>query len=309
MSFFMTNYPDTADTEQPLMTGPYLLKRVKKVRIGTRNRSKGEYASRHTSVFRGRGIEYSDLREYVPGDDIRSIDWNVTARLNRPYVKEYAEERDQTYYFAVDFSGSGSFGSEHAKTDIFREIAASLMVAASEENERIGLCIFTDRVERFFRAKKGKRQLLHLIDVLASHQPASKGTDLNPLIRFFSSAVKKHASLIIISDFDCPPFGTSLSILGNRHAVSAIRVTDPHENELPDVGLAALEDAETGEQVIVDTSDPEFREQYANLSKSSEKEVVSTVRGRGAKYISLSSMDRYDLPLTRFFSGHGSGRR
>lgn len=307
MSFFMANRWEPADEEQPVMTGPGLIQRVKKVRIGTHGKSKGDYASRHTSVFRGCGIEYSDLREYVPGDDIRSIDWNVTARLDRPYVKEYAEERDQTYYFAVDFSGSGSFGSACAKTDMFREIAASLMVAASDENERIGLCIFTDRVERFFRARKGKRQLLHLIDVLASHRAASKGTDLNPLIRFFASAVKKHSSLVIISDFDCPPFGISLSVLGNRHAVSAIRVTDRHENELPDVGLAALEDAETGEQVIVDTSDPDFREQYASLLESGEKDILSTIRGRGARYISLSSGDRYDNSLTHFFAG--SGRR
>jgi uncharacterized protein (DUF58 family) len=285
-----------------------LLRRAKKVRIGTRGRVHGLYSASHRSLFRGCGVEYADLREYVPGDDVRSIEWNVTARLNHPYVKEYLEDREQTFYVAVDLSGSGSFGSDAPKVDMNREIAASIIIAAQMDHERIGLCLFTDRIERFIPAGKGKRHMFSLLELLASYRPVSKKTDLNPVIAYFSRVVKKHCSLIILSDFECDPCSRGFSIIRRRHEVTAIRVCDPGESEIPGIGMVLLEDPETGDQVCVNTSDPVFHERYATIIRSREQELSSALKKCGTGYVGISSADPYGEAIGRLFSAKRRGR-
>jgi uncharacterized protein (DUF58 family) len=284
-----------------------LLRRAKKVRIGTRGRVHGLYSASHRSLFRGCGVEYADLREYVPGDDVRAIEWNVTARLNHPYVKEYLEDREQTFYVAVDLSGSGSFGADAPKVDMNREIAASIIIAAQRDHERIGLCLFTDRIERFIPAGKGKRHMFSLLEILASYRPVSKKTDMNPVIAYFSRVVKKHCSLIILSDFECDPCSHGFSIIRHRHEVTAIRITDPRESEIPGIGMIVLEDPETGAQVSVNTSDPVFRERYDGIIGKQEKELSSGLKKCGTRYIGISSADPYGEALGRLFLGNRRG--
>jgi uncharacterized protein (DUF58 family) len=280
-----------------------LLRLAKKVRIGTRGRNHGLYSASHRSLFRGCGIEYADLREYVPGDDIRAIEWNVTARLDRPYVKEYLEDREQTFYVAVDLSGSGSFGLNAPKVDMNREIAASLIIAAHRDHERIGLCLFTDRIERFIPAGKSRRHMLSLLELLASYRPVSEKTDLNPVMAYFSRVVKKHCSLIILSDFECSPCFQGFSIIRHRHEVTAIRITDPREVEFPGIGMIVLEDPESGDQVTVNTTDPVFRRRYEDIIRKQETGLSSGLKRCGTGYTGISSEEPYSGALARLFSG------
>lgn len=286
-----------------------LIRQIKRIDITTKQVVQGLRAGYHHSVFRGQGIEFAEIREYVPGDDIRAIDWKVTARLSRPFIKQFAEEREQTFYVVLDVSGSGGFGSSVTRQRRAIEIAASLIFAAVENNDRIGLCLVSDQVEKFVRAKGGRRHAVRLLNIILDNKPCSRRTDLAAALRFLCHVLKRRSSVILISDFDSPPFFRDLAILRRRHEVIAIRLTDPVEENLPDVGLLALEDLESGEQVLVDTSDEEFRERYRRLVAGSEEELDHELMQSGTAFISVLTTEPYDVPLKQLFGGVPGRRR
>ncbi|MBP2132783.1 uncharacterized protein (DUF58 family) [Methanomicrobium sp. W14] len=285
-----------------------LIKKIGRVDISTRALVEGLQSGYYISVFKGHGIEFTDIREYVPGDDVRAIDWNVTARQNRPFVREFIEERDQTFYFVLDYSGSGFFGSDNSKFEKMLEIAASLMFAAVRSNDRIGLCIFTDKVERFVPAKKGRTHVISLINEMIVHKPADTGTDVSAAFEYLSRRVSKRSSFVVISDFMSPDFEKSLKILKSRHhEVIAVKISDIRETELLDVGLVEFEDPETGEQILIDTSDAQLRENYTRLCRQADESVVSKLRKGRAGVISIDNTESFVKPLNIFFNGKIKG--
>lgn len=280
-----------------------LIRQLKKIDLATGILVEGLQSGPHHSVFKGQGIEFSEIREYVPGDDVRSIDWKVTARYSRPFIKEFTEERDQTFYFVVDISGSSGFGSDTTKQRKILEVTASLAFAAIKNNDRIGLVLFSDRVEKFIPAKRGRKHLANLFNVMIDHKAASQKTDLAAAARFLAGALSRRCSIVILSDFASPDFFLPLRILRRRHEVLAIRVADPRELDLPDVGLIELEDPETGEQVLVDTSDPVFRERYSELVTEADRRLHADFAKNRIPEAALLTDEPYDIPLKRFFGG------
>lgn len=235
---------------------------LERARIRILQQGTGLAAGVHRSSFKGHGVEFSDLREYVPGDDLRAIDWKVTARLDLPFVRLLAEERDVTVCFAIDLSGSTSWGTDRSKADTARRIAGSLAVSAARYNDAVGLLLFSDRVEKYIPPRKGRRHLLEVLNALFDHPVASPRTDIVPAIRYLAGALRRQSSIVLVSDFIAPPFIRELSVLSRRHQVFAVRVADRKEEEIPDIGCAIFEDGESGEQLLVDTSDTGFRERY-----------------------------------------------
>ena len=285
-----------------------LIRQIKKIELATGILVEGLQSGLHHSVFRGQGIEFAEIREYVPGDDIRSIDWKVTARYNHPFIKEYTEERDQTFYFMVDISGSGTFGSETTKQKKILELVASLGFAALKNNDRIGLCLFSDKVEKFIPAHRGRKHLVGILNTMIDHKPASDRTDLGSAAKFLSRVLSRRSSVIILSDFISPSFMLPLRILRRRHEVIALRISDERERDLPDVGYIELEDPETGEQVLVDTSDEEFRERYRALVDEAETTLHHDLAKHHIHELALTTDEPYEIPVKQFFTGI-SGRR
>lgn len=278
-----------------------IIRQVKTIEITTKHLVDGLIAGNYHSVFKGNGIEFSEIREYRPGDDIRSIDWNVTARFNHPYVKEFIEERDLHIYFAFDMSASGNFGSNIAKQRKAIELTATLMFSALRNNDNVGLFLFTDNVETFFPARKGRKHVLKLISRLVSYEPASKSTDIEQSLAFISNVVKKRSILFIISDFLSTDFVRPLKILKNKHDVIAIRITDVREKSIPDIGLIELEDEETGEQILVDTSDKEFRDNYSRIMMEEEVRLNNIFKKYRIDVIDIITDESYEKPLNKFF--------
>ncbi|MCD4844554.1 MAG: DUF58 domain-containing protein [Methanosarcinales archaeon] len=278
-----------------------VIKQVKKIEITTKYLVDGLIAGNYHSVFKGSGIEFSQIREYQPGDDIRSIDWNVTARFNHPYVKEFIEERDLRVYFAFDMSGSGNFGNKIVKRTKAIELTASLMFSALRNNDNVGLFLFTDHIETFIPARKGRKHVLKLISSLVSHEPTSKQTDLKKALIFISNVMKKRSLLFIISDFYSDDFLEPLKILKNRHDIVAVKITDTREKILPDVGLIELEDEETQEQILIDTSDKEFRDNFAKIMQKEEERLRNLFRKYHIDIIEVVTDEPYEQPLKKFF--------
>jgi uncharacterized protein (DUF58 family) len=278
-----------------------ILKKVKKVEIKTKKLVDGLLQGAYHSIFKGRGIEFSEVREYIPGDDIRTIDWNVTSRMNKPYVKEFIEERDLTVYILFDVSGSNEFGSVKSKKEAAIELGASLMFAALKNDDKIGLCLFTKHVEKFIKAKKGKKHVLKLIRDLVNFNPEFKTTDINETLKFISKIVKKRSIIFIISDFFSDDFSKPLSIMKNRHDVIAINLNDIREQEIPDVGYIELEDEETGEQVLVNTSDKSFRENYMELINKKNNDLRVLLSKLKIDMVQIKSDEPFEIPLTKFF--------
>ena len=229
------------------MTSEELLQKVRKIEIKTRSLSRNIFAGEYHSQFKGRGMSFSEVREYQPGDDVRSIDWNVTARLNKPYIKVYEEERELTVMLLVDVSSSLHFGSAGTmKRDMVTEIAATLAFAAIQNNDKIGVIFFSDRIEKYIPPQKGKKHVLAIISEMLQFQPVQRGTDIGKAIQYISNAQKKRCTTFVISDFfDAKPYLQPLQIANSKHDVVAIQVYDPREQELPDVGLLKVRDAET----------------------------------------------------------------
>ena len=278
-----------------------MIKRVRKIEIKTRGLVEGFVSGEYHSVFKGRGIEFSEVREYIPGDDIRAIDWNVTARFNAPFVKEFIEERDLTLFIVFDVSSSNEFGFERNKKDCGYDIAASLMFAALRNNDRVGLCLFTSEVELFIPPGKGKKHILKLLRELIYHEPKNKNTDIQTALSYLNNIIKKRSIVFIISDFLSPDFEFPLKQLKNKHDVILVDIADMRENHIPDIGYAFLEDHETGDQMLVDTSDPEFKKRYTALVKDKRDDFLARMKRIKVDIIQINTSEPFYIPLQRFF--------
>ena len=278
-----------------------ILKQVRKIEIVTKNLVDGIIAGNYHSIFKGQGIEFSEIRDYRAGDDIRAIDWKVTARFNHPFIKEFIEERDLNVYFVFDYSASNSFGNLVEKRRKAIELTATLMFSAARNNDNVGLFVFTDDIEKFIPPRKGRRHVLKLISLLVSCHPKSKKTNVERALSYVSNIIKKRSVVFILSDFYNQDFARSLRVLKKKNDVIAIRINDTREAEIPDVGLIQLEDEETGEQLLVDTSDENFRKNYAMLMSEEERRLNYVFRKNKVDTISINTDMPYELPLKKFF--------
>lgn len=280
-----------------------LLKRVRKIEIKTRGLSKNIFAGEYHSAFKGRGMTFSEVREYQYGDDIRNIDWNVTARHNRPYVKIYEEERELTVMLMIDVSASRNFGTiSKLKKNQITEIAAVLAFSAIQNNDKIGVIFFSDKIEKFIPPKKGRTHILHIIRELIDFYPEDKQTDIEQALEYMTNSIKKRCTCFVISDFiDEHDFAHALAIANRKHDVVALRVYDPRENQLPPVGMMYLRDAETGEQMWVDTSDKKLREAYEKYAFVREKELDAIFKRSGVDVANIRSDEDYVRALITLF--------
>jgi len=277
-------------------------KKIKKLEIKTRYLVDGIITGNYDSVFKGQGIEFSEIRDYRIGDDIRAIDWKVTARFNHPYIKEFIEERDLQVYFVIDVSGSGNFGSNISKKEKSLEVIASLMFAALRNNDGIGVFLVSEGIEKFIPAKKGRRHVLQLLNIVSNYNPKSLKTNLQNCLKFVSKTIKRKSIVFIVSDFnDETKFFKPLKILRRNHDVIALKIIDPREQQLPDVGLIELEDQETGEQILVDTSDEQFRESYSNLISIKNSQFFSEMKRHKVDAISLTTEEDFAVPIRKLF--------
>jgi uncharacterized protein (DUF58 family) len=279
-----------------------LLKKVRRIEIKTRGLTRHIFAGEYHSAFKGRGIAFSEVREYQYGDDIRSIDWNVTARFNHPWVKVYEEERELTVMLLIDVSGSGNFGSTHSfKRDIMTEVAAVLSFSAIYNNDKIGVIFFTDIVEKFIPPQKGRKHILRIIRELLDFKPQNNTTNLAEPLRYLTNAIKKRCTAFIISDFLAPEFEEALKIAANKHDVVALKVSDPLEKVLPDVGLLKVIDSESGAEKWIDTSSKELRKSYAERWNSHIVSIGNSFKKCGVDFTELSTREDYVKPLIKLF--------
>ena len=278
-----------------------LLKRVKDLEIKTKGFVEGIASGSYKSKIRGRGIEFSQVREYVFGDDTRNIDWNVTARYNKLFVKEFVEERDLFVYVIYDNSASNDFGYKKSKKDFGLEIAASLIFSAMKNNDNIGLGIFTDKLEVFVPAKKGKRHSLQLIRELLINKPKSKKTDIQTSLTNFHKIIKQRSTIFIISDFISESFTKPLKYLKNKHDVILVKLSDTTEKKFPEIGYALVEDSETGEQIIVNTSDKDFQMQYKQFIIENDENLKRESQKLNIDMIEVTSDKPFDKVFNSFF--------
>ena len=279
-----------------------ILKKVKRIEITTRGLVKDVFSGEYHSVFKGRGMEFSEVREYQMGDDIRSIDWNVTARMGHPYIKVFEEERELTVMLLVDVSSSGSFGTvQRMKGEIATEICALLAFSAIKNNDKVGLIIFTDSIEKFVPPKKGKTHVLRVLRELLYHKPQGTKTNISEALEYLTRITKRRSVVFLVSDFLDEGYEKALQIVNKRHDIVAITITDPRELELPDVGFIELEDAETGEIVSVDTSYSNVRSVF---SQKTSQEIINRTKlfkSINVDHIDIKTHESYVDPLIRFF--------
>ncbi|HON19446.1 MAG TPA: DUF58 domain-containing protein [Salinivirgaceae bacterium] len=279
-----------------------ILKKIRKIEIRTRGLSRHIFAGRYHSAFKGKGMMFSEVREYQYGDPIRDIDWNVTARFNHPYVKVFEEERELTVMILADVSGSQNFGSFAAmKRDIVTEIAALLSFSAIQNNDKVGVIFFSDRVEKFIPPKKGRTHILRIISELLTFQPQGRGTNIAKVLEYFSGAVKKRSTAFLISDFNDKGYEQSMMIANNKHDLVAIKVVDNVERKLPDVGLIRMLDAETGKEFWLDTSIKRNQNLYEQWRNENEQYFNSAVRRSGVDNVEVQTDRDYVQPLVNLF--------
>jgi uncharacterized protein (DUF58 family) len=279
-----------------------LLKKVRKIEIKTRGLSKNIFAGEYHSAFKGRGMTFAEVREYQYGDDIRSIDWNVTARFGHPYVKIFEEERELTVMLLVDVSGSREFGTvSQMKKDIFTEVAATLAFSTIQNKDKIGVIFFSDQIEKFIPPKKGRKHVLFIIRELLDFKPHSNKTDIGGALRYFTNAIKKSSTAFIISDFIDDNFDKELIIANRKHDVVALQVYDIRETELPDVGLIKLKDAETGVRMWVNTSDKRLRTSYKHAWGESQLNLQRVFTKSGVDSVSMNTSEDYVKALMKLF--------
>lgn len=278
-----------------------IIKKVKKIEISTRRLVDGLLQGAYHSVFKGRGIEFSDVREYVYGDAIKTIDWNVTAKMDTPYVKEFVEERDLTAYIVYDASASGFFGYEKEKSETSKEIAASMVFAAQKNNDNVGLFIFTDKIEKYIPARKGRRHALKIISEMVRFTPKSKKTDLSLSIEKINKVVKKRSIFFIISDFDSPSFEKPFRILRKKHDVVPINIHDIRERDIPNVGFVELQDPESGETFMFDTSDRETVKKYVELVLEENKNIDEFFKKNRSEQINILSGEDFGIAIKGYF--------
>lgn len=279
-----------------------ILQQVRRIEISTRGLVNDVFSGEYHSVFKGRGMNFAEVREYQYGDDIRNIDWNVTARSGSPFVKVYDEERELTVMLVVDVSASGEFGTrERLKGELAVEICALLAFSAIKNNDKVGLLIFTDRIEKFVPPRKGRKHVLRVLRELLYHRPAGRGTDIAAAIDYLNHVQKRRAVTFLVSDFKDSGFERALSIAGRRHDLVAIRLGDPREWELPALGYLELEDPETSERVVVDTSDDDFRRRFGERVGRRRAELDRVLRRSKVDVIDVQTGHPYVQPLMRFF--------
>ena len=293
------------------MTSEELLQKVRKIEIKTHGLSRNIFAGEYHSQFKGRGMAFSEVREYQPGDDVRSIDWNVTARMNRPYIKVYEEERELTVMLLVDVSGSRNFGSvSQMKRDTMAEVAATLAFSTIENNDKVGVIFFSDQVEKFIPPKKGKSHVLHIIRELLSFEPQHTGTDINAALQFLTNAQKRRCTAFLISDligaYPQPlPKGKGVTdpvtIASRKHDLSAIQIYDRRDAEMPNVGLLKVRDPETGARVWVDTSLSSVRNAYAQAWRDQQAALETIYTKTGMNHISMRTDEDYVKKLMQLF--------
>lgn len=279
-----------------------ILKKIQRIEIFTNRLVNTVFAGEYESVFKGQGITFDEVREYQVGDEIRTIDWNVTARMGQAYIKKYVEERELVMMLVVDMSASTSFGSiAETKAEIAAEIAALLAFSAIKNNDKVGLICFTDTVEHFVPPRKGKRHVLRVVRDILHFQPKQSGTNIETALSFVDRVLKPHSVVFLISDFKDTGYEKQLRLSGKRHSLIAITLQDRREVELPDVGLIELEDAESGERVIVDTRSEEARRLYTELNQRADAERRQVFRASQVDSIHIRTDESYVKPLIRFF--------
>ncbi|MFC1709959.1 DUF58 domain-containing protein [Candidatus Omnitrophota bacterium] len=279
-----------------------VLKKIRRIQITTSRMVSDVFAGQYQSVFKGRGMEFDEVREYQPGDEIRSIDWNVTARTGQPYIKKFVEERELTVMLLLDASMSCRFGTtKQLKSQIAAELCSVLAFSAINNNDRVGLIIFTDKVEKFIPPRKGLRHVLRVVREALYFQPKGKGTNIVSALEYLNKVTRRRAIAFVISDFFDTGFKQRLSIANKRHDVVAVTITDPREVSLPDVGLVRLDDAETKEDFIVDTGDGNFRKQYNKDALRRINERKQLFRSVGVDSIEVATDCAYTKELIKFF--------
>ena len=285
-----------------------LLKKVRKIEIKTRSLSHQIFAGEYHSAFKGRGMAFSEVREYQWGDDIRNMDWNVTARMRTPYVKIFEEEREMTVLLLIDVSGSRLFGTtDKLKRDLITEIAAVLSFSASINNDKVGALFFSDKIEKFIPPKKGRSHLLRIIRELVYFTPQSRGTDISEALRFLTNAIKRRCTAFLLSDLmdfdanDNPRYEEALKIAKNRHDLSVINIYDPRERVIPNVGLVRVKDSESGKFLWVDTSSKELRREYAKWGEDAFLKSKQLLRKYAVDNVSISTDQDYVKGLISFF--------
>lgn len=286
-----------------------IIKKVRTIEIKTKGLSTQIFSGEYHSAFKGRGMAFSEVREYNAGDEIRTIDWNVTARFDDPYVKVFEEERELSVMLLIDVSGSSSFGTKNIlKSDYIAEVAAVIAFSAIENNDKIGVIFFSDKVEKYIPPKKGKMHVLRIIREMIDFKPENKGTDVENALNFLVNTVKKRAISFLISDLQTPEFGTSLKIAAKKHDLIALHIEDPAEYELPNVGLIKVKDPETGNVHWLDTSLKESRTYFKNENKIFLDQVLRSLKLSGVDAVTLKTDQPYTKPLMSFFKQRGARR-
>ncbi len=286
-----------------------LLKKVRAIEIKTRGLSKQIFSGEYHSAFKGRGMAFSEVREYIPGDDIRAIDWNVTARFNHPYIKVFEEERELTFMLLVDVSASGEFGTlKQFKKDQVTEMCAVLAFSAIQNNDKVGIIFFSDQIEKFIPPKKGKSHILRIIRELIEFQPVHKKTNIAMVLRYFSNVIKKRCTAFILSDFIDENFHDALKISNKKHDIVALQIYDKREAELPKIGLIHFQDAETGKMIMIDTSDRKTRENYEQWWEKKQEYIDDTFTKCGVDSTMIRADENYVPALMKLFKKRGSKR-
>jgi uncharacterized protein (DUF58 family) len=280
-----------------------LLKKVRKIEIKTRGLSHHIFSGEYHSAFKGRGMAFSEVREYTPGDDVRTIDWNVTARFNTPFVKVFEEERELSVVLMVDVSASGAFGTnKQFKQDLITELCAVIAFSAAQNNDKIGVIFFSDKIEKFIPPKKGKSHVLRIIRELLEFKPQNKKTNLELSLKYLTNVIKKKSIVFLISDFFTESnYKDALKIANKKHDLIALRIVDKAERELPDIGLIKLKDNETGNVIWADTSDKNFRKQFAVNCLKFEDELKDVFNRSGVDATNITTHENYVKPLMNLF--------
>ena len=291
------------------MSTSALLKKVRKIEIKTKGLSNHIFAGEYQTAFKGKGMAFSEVREYQPGDDIRSIDWNVTARYNAPFVKVFEEEREMTVMLLIDVSSSGNFGTQKQfKRELATEISAILAFSAIKNNDKVGVIFFTDKVEQFIPAKKGKSHILRIIREVLAFQPTGKGTNIARALEYFNSVIKKRSICFILSDFISKEFERPLKIASKKHDLVALRIHDTREDTLPNVGLVHMQDAETEKIIFIDTTSKKIRDNFAKNRLQETEKLRKLLPTSGVDLIDITTGTDYIKPLINFFKTRGSRR-
>ena len=280
-----------------------LLRKIRKIEIKTRGLSQNIFAGEYHSAFKGRGVIFSEVREYEPGDDVRDIDWNVTSRHNKPYVKVYEEEREMTVMLLIDVSGRRDFGEAGAiKKEKMAEIAATLAFSSIQNNDKVGVIFFSDKIEKFIPPKKGRKHILLIIREIINFEPESRGTDVDVALRFLTNAIKKRSTAFLISDFiDDHDYFKSMTIANRKHDLAAIQVYDRRDAEMPDVGLIRICDMETGTDMWIDTSSKNARSNYAKAWYARQQKLAATTAKSGVDLASVTTDEDFVKSLLGLF--------